>query len=830
MEHYDLIFLPDESICINCKGSGGGNAEYPTREDPIKHSQMVLDKLSACFSKTDKGATEIRKVNDGYYVEFAGKRCFNLKSSSLGTSGLQLLNVRKEDEISYATVFISDDASVKLRSKIREYATKKTNKGKPKNNDLVSSIEDIKPADLKSLWTSYNAQIPENEPLWCEFWLFWEKAAKPTIEAMKANFHSICNERKLMASKSCMIYPEAVVFEACVSHDDICFLLGRISYTVAEIRRCIQPASFFVDRNHNQFKNTFSRLESRLQKPTSEDVAICLLDSGVYSEHVLLKPFIHKDGIMVAKTNVDPRDLEGHGTLMAGIALFNDLRPAFESSNPISSPCQLESVKVYRGNANNADSKDNTLDSFGIDFKNCVSMAEINRPLVKARIFCSAITEAPQPGEDNIGSLDGKHDSWSVAIDSVCSGSQEEDRPKRLFIESAGNTNVLEASKHARYPEKQFFSFIQSPGQAWNAITVGAYTALDKLDPSERNTRPVAPVGGISPTSSISLGWKGAPIKPEVLFEGGNYVEDFDSNYYQPASLNLVSTSSDSRELFDYMNGTSAASAQAANFCARLYEKYNGIHELWPETIRALLIHSASWTNAMRKEFLQNKANNETNYERILRTCGYGVPDFSKASSCLDNSATIVVQGKIQPFNSKKSQTEANASSMNAHIHELPWPSDLLSSLGAVNATLKATLSYFIEPNPNNRGSKYQSACLTFDVNRPTETKEDFIKRISGDNTKENSNQLHQTDKLWELGRNLRSLGSLHSDFIETSAANLASIKYLAVFPPKAGWWYDLSKKNITPSMRYSLVVTIETASLDTPIYKNVINKISIVT
>lgn len=826
MNHHDLIFLPDESIRVNCKGSGGGNAGYPIRENTIQHSQMILDKLSACFSKTDEGVTEIQKVNNGYYVEFAGKKGFDLKYSSLGKSGLQLLNVRKEDEIEYATVFISDKASVKFRSKIREYATEKTDAGKPKNNDLVSSIEDVSPAGLKSLWTSYNAQIPLAEPLWCEFWLFWEGADLATVETMKDDFHSICRERGLLFSKQCMIYPEAVVFETCATYDDICFLLNRISYTVSEIRRCIQPASFFVDRNHEPFANTLSNLESRLQKPSSEDVAICLLDSGVYSEHVLLKPFIQEDGIMVAKTNADPRDLEGHGTLMAGIALFNDLRSAFESSNPISSPCQLESVKVYRDTANNEMPQDNMLDSFGIDFKNCVSMAEINRPFVKARVFCSAITKAEQPGEKNIGLLEGKPDSWSAAIDSICSGFLEEDNPKRLFIESAGNTNAFEASKHFRYPEKQFFSFIQSPGQAWNAITVGAYTALDKLDPSERNKKPVAPVGGIAPVSSVSLGWKSAPIKPEVLFEGGNAIEDTDSYYYQPASLNLVSTSSDPRELFDYMSGTSAASAQAANFCARLYEKYNGKHELWPETVRALLIHSASWTNAMRKEFLQN----ETNYERILRTCGYGIPDFSKASSCLDNSATIVIQGEIQPFNSKKSQKETNASSMNAHIHKLPWPSDLLSSLGAVNVTLRATLSYFIEPNPNNRGSKYQSACLTFDVNRPTETKEDFIKRISREDTTENGKQTRQTDKLWELGLNLRSLGSVHSDFIETSAANLAAIRYLAVYPPKTGWWYDLSQKNITHSMRYSLVVTIETESLDTPIYENVFNMIPIVT
>lgn len=827
MNTHDLIFLPDESISVNCKGSGRGDTNYPSRENTFQHSQMILDKLSECFAKTDEGATEIQKVNDGYYVEFAGKEKYDLKFSSLGKNGLQLLNVRKEEKTTYAAVFVSETASIKLRKKIQEYATEKTNTGKPKNNDLVGSIEDLKPADLKTLWTSYNAKIPEERPLWCEFWVLREDADQSPIEEMDAEFHSICDEKKLPTTSSCKVYPESVVFEACVSHDDICFLLGRLSYTIAEIRRCIQPASFYVERNPEQFKNNIFAMESRLQIPSNEEVSICVLDSGVYSEHPLLKPFIHEDGIMVANPNADPRDFNGHGTLMAGVALFNDLRHSFESIEPIVAPCKLESVKVLRESPAKGDSKDEKLDSYGIDFKNCVSIAEIKHPFVKSRIFCSAVTEEQLPEEGGNGCIDGKNDSWSAAIDSICSGSQDEDKYKRLFIESAGNTSVLEASQRARYPEKQFFSFIQSPGQAWNAITVGAYTALDKLDPSEIDTRPVAPVGGLSPISSVSLGWKKAPIKPEVLFEGGNFIEDSDLRYYQPSSMNLISTSANPRELFGYFNGTSAASAQAANFCARLYEKYSD-KALWPETIRALLIHSASWTNAMKKDFLQGKAATESNYERILRTCGYGVPDFSKASSCLDNSATIVIQGEIKPFNSKKAKDKSKASSMNAHIHELPWPSDLLSSLGAVDATLKATLSYFIEPNPNRRGSKYPSACLTFDVNRPTETKDDFIKRISREDSQANKIKTHQRDKLWELGHNLRSLGSVHCDFIETSAANLASIKYLAVFPPRAGWWNDLSKKNIAPSMRYSLVVTIETATLDTPIYESVLNKIPI--
>lgn len=33
------------------------------------------------------------------------------------------------------------------------------------------------------------------------------------------------------------------------------------------------------------------------------------------------------------------------------------------------------------------------------------------------------------------------------------------------------------------------------------------------------------------------------------------------------------------------------------------------------------------------------------------------------------------------------------------HLHDLPWPSDLLESLGELETRLRVTLSYFVEPS-----------------------------------------------------------------------------------------------------------------------------------
>ena len=69
------------------------------------------------------------------------------------------------------------------------------------------------------------------------------------------------------------------------------------------------------------------------------------------------------------------------------------------------------------------------------------------------------------------------------------------------------------------------------------------------------------------------------------------------------------------------------------------------------------------------------------------------------------------------------------------HIHDLPWPADVLTDLGDTPVEMRVALSYFIEPNPGRRGWKqrfrYASHGLRFDVRRPTESTDDFRKRLN---------------------------------------------------------------------------------------------------
>ena len=67
---------------------------------------------------------------------------------------------------------------------------------------------------------------------------------------------------------------------------------------------------------------------------------------------------------------------------------------------------------------------------------------------------------------------------------------------------------------------------VHDPGQAWNAITVGAYTEKNFVDPSEYpGWQLVASPGDLSPSSTTSNSWSRPwPLKPDIVMEGGNTV------------------------------------------------------------------------------------------------------------------------------------------------------------------------------------------------------------------------------------------------------------------------------------------------------------------
>jgi hypothetical protein len=373
---------------------------------------------------------------------------------------------------------------------------------------------------------------------------------------------------------------------------------------------------------------------------------------------------------------------------------------------------------------------------------------------------------------------------------------------------------------------------IHDPAQAWNALTVGGYTAKDQIDAVKYpGWMPLAESGDLAPASCTSLTWGKWPIKPDIVMEAGNMGlhEDHQDPDYIDSGLQLLSASRNfaaGRGLTSF-GDTSAAAGLGARLAGMVLAKYPN---LAPETVRALIVHSADWTPQMLARFADTNGN--VDLRGLVRCFGHGVPNLLNLLSSLDNSLTLVVESEIQPF-FKDNEGDKRVKTREMRLHPLPWPGDALTALQNTEVTMRVTLSYFVEPSPGQRGWTprygYQSHGLRFAVRNPLEGEQTFQQRINRFAREEDYEAPGLADPGWQFGhanRGLTSVGSLHTDVWKGCAVDLASRGYLAVYPTM-GWWNKRPhSEGWQKSARYSLIVTIATPDVESQLYTPVANQI----
>ena len=582
-------------------------------------------------------------------------------------------------------------------------------------------------------------------------------------------------------------------------------LLGHL----AELRRAPETADFFMRLPRIEKQAWIAELIQRTTfAPKSEFTPhVCVLDRGCVQGHPLLSQTLDQSDLHAVNTAWGVTDFNGHGTGQAGLAIWGDLTHAFESTEQILIAHRTESVKLLPDQGKNA------VEHYGAYTHDAVSLMEIAAPF-RRRLFSMAITSSETTQSGNAS-------AWSAEIDKLTSDYAGDGSAKRLMLISAGNVNPLISGE---YLNRNSLTSVEDPAQAWNALSVGAITYKTAI--TEANTDSyvlIASTGGLSPYSSTSSTWeKFSPFKPEVVFEGGNVGDDgtivsgFDSLEVLTAHHEPVS------QFFATSHGTSAATALASRFCARLMAAYP---DFWPETIRALTVHSAEWTPALLGQY---PGESKSHVENRLRHCGWGEPNLNRALHSGADSLTLVVQGILQPFQKKPrlkvdgQPSGGNVTARDMHLHQLPWPTESLGQLFGQDVELRITLSYFVEPNPGKRGRSnrfsYQSFGLRFAVKKKLESLPAFRKRINklaidaeNEELNDSAVSIKDEDSDWLLGTQKRFRGSLHHDRLICYAAELATREHIAVYPV-GGWWKNREALNrFEDKARYSLVVSIHT-------------------
>ena len=118
---------------------------------------------------------------------------------------------------------------------------------------------------------------------------------------------------------------------------------------------------------------------------------------------------------------------------------------------------------------------------------------------------------------------------------------------------------------------------------------------------------------------------------------------------------------------------------------------------------------------------------------------------------------------------------------------------------------------------------------MRFDINKTDEKEDEFRKRINVAAREEDEQISGSTGSdRWAIGVNNRSNGSIHSDYWEGTAADLATCHFIAVYPI-IGWWRERKHLGqVDNKTRYSLLVSLETPAQDIELYTTVKNMIEI--
>ncbi len=527
----------------------------------------------------------------------------------------------------------------------------------------------------------------------------------------------------------------------------------------------------------------------RVEAPAPDAPAIAVHDTGVAVDHPYLRGVLLGAGSAVPAAGAEDR--HGHGTKMAGVAAFRDMAVA-AASGTASADAWLVSVRLIETDADRQGGDEDR----GVLWSERTALAVAEaEDLAAGRVVVHNISigaKNPTPGDRT---------AWSIAVDDLAWNGGG----GRLLVVAAGNADPV--ADAADYPAVNLGTPHEDPAQAWNALTVGAYTMLAQHGPHDMRLGagpPLARPGELSPYTATSLGGPGGRWigKPEIVMEGGNTAPTHGLPGTGMSGLSVLTTGlpgGPRGALLARTWATSPAAAAASNALARVSAAHPALR---PATAKALLVHTARWPTAAAAQL--------PDVRDLLRTFGYGVPDPARASSA-SNRPIMVYEGELVPG----AVGQDGKPDRRAVFVELPMPAAELDQIAEADVEVTVTLIYFAEPTASRARRSYAGARARWDMQGPTETADGFrsrINRLVRDQGVEQGGGSYE----WQIGPDTRSRGTTQHDRATVPASAVAGTRLVAVYPV-LGWW-DTSRLT-DRRLPFSLVVSVDLGDVDVDLH-----------
>lgn len=185
---------------------------------------------------------------------------------------IELVSVRQPSDTSpaLATVFVPDSAADHFLKKVEAYRSEHTKNGKPKNQALVSRIENIALAALRSLFTDDPALLPPaGQRIWWEVWI---------RQGHAETFDTVATRLAIPVQQQRLLFPDREVRLVFGNEVTIARLFVN-SDAIAELRRAKDTPALFVRWSNVEQAAWATDLVARLAGPESHDVSVCAYGS-----------------------------------------------------------------------------------------------------------------------------------------------------------------------------------------------------------------------------------------------------------------------------------------------------------------------------------------------------------------------------------------------------------------------------------------------------------------------------------------------------------------------------------------------------------------------
>lgn len=436
----------------------------------------------------------------------------------------------------------------------------------------------------------------------------------------------------------------------------------------------------------------------------------CVVDSGIVAGHPLLS------GVVVDERDFDSGeqrvvDQVGHGTHVAGIVVYGDVRECVTSNSWIPK-VRLLSAKVMKriqppagpAVAGFADEK-----RVETQLKDAITAFARQH---NCRVFNLSL------GNSAYSYGQGSQLPWAYVLDELAKSLDI------VIVVAAGNVSLPGIPEATTEPEfqgmvrDQLFSDnhkLIDPATAVMALTVGSLARPSLSHPMQQNPGHRGLLGSppnqpspFTRTSIIDSNGDGLRriIKPELVWYGGNYsvppsTRQWNTNDPGLGELSLKHDFQSGR-LLSSSCGTSFSAPYVTHVAAIVEEtlrKQNPDRRISANLIRAMVVHGASASDELTN-WLADGFSTTEGEERILRSTGYGIPNLQKACFSEHNRSVLFAEDTLKEDY--------------FHLYEIELPDDFVSTKGL--RKFRITLAY--DPPVSGTRKEYLSRTMWFDLYR----------------------------------------------------------------------------------------------------------------